>query len=98
MANLVHGRHTETTRTTIDHTTVPDHTPKAVGDRLHVHQAVTTAQAHTPRDLATAKAMAKTQIDLTIPKAKVKLGMASDVQLQNHVTGPTIKVDWYPNH
>ena len=76
MANLVHTKHTVTTRTTIDHRTVTGHSHKAVGDRLHVHPAAITAPAHTRKALttATAKARVKAPIDPTIPKVKVRLG------------------------
>ena len=71
MANLVHEMD-RTIRTLLDLIIVPDHTPKTVGDHLPEHRVATTAQAHTPRDLATAKAMARILIDPTIPKAKVR--------------------------
>ena len=77
MANLVHTKHTVTTRTTIDHRTVTGQCHKAVGDRLHVHPAAITAPAHTRKALTTvtAKARVKAPIDPTIPKVKVRLGM-----------------------
>ena len=62
----------ETTRTITDPITVPDHTPKIVGDHLHEHRAAITAQAHTLRDLATVKAQVRTLIDPTILKEKVR--------------------------
>ena len=52
--------------------TVPDHTPKAVGDHLLEHRAAITLQAHTPKDLAIAKDTARITTDLTIPKEKVR--------------------------
>ena len=71
MANIVQEMD-RTIRTLLDLITVPDHTPKAVGDHLLEHRAAITLQAHTPKDLEIAKDTARITTDLTILKEKVR--------------------------